>query len=500
MLAAGLWGKSYNLALSLLYFAMVLKRKTLSKLATSMKVAKAHPKEEVEEEEDTETQIVAVEESKEMSEKDLVANRAKELKSVAAGDLKELLLSHGLTTGTKEVMIKALLKHEAKARATANEQKAKIRGVVVQKKQELESLSTSEMGKLCESVGIKGVRTKEERIQRLLLQWQESGGVDKALSQIAEDERKKELQAMDVGKLQKLCTKMGVDPYVKEIMVERVSKKENDEGCYSRPKLLQEEEAPKADKQGDMVEALLASEAQRKKDKELRDQQEEALEKKRKELKSLSIDDLKKRLAKKKIEANGKKDDMVEALFVAVVQEDAANARKVELKSKSQQELKELLSRQGLETGSKEQMIATLLAHEAKCREDLKVFEAKVEEVAAQKEEELDKKTNAALKDLCASKGLPVGGDKEERIERIVEEQKKEGEFDKVVARELRNKRKEEIIGMDKQAVVQLCSKIDVDPMVKDIMVERIMMQESEGESAIAMTDVEPAAKKARKK
>jgi len=177
-----------------------------------------------------------------------------------------------------------------------------------------------------------------------------------------------------------------------------------------------------------------------------------------------------------------------------------ANARKVELKAKSQQELKELLSRQGLETGSKEQMINTLLSHEAKCRDDLKTFEAKVEEVAARKEEELDKKTNAVLKEMCASKGLPVGGDKEERIERIVEEQKKDGEFDKVVSRDLRNKRKEEIMAMDKQAIVQLCNKANVDPLVKDIMVERIIMQESEGDSAIAMADAEPAAKKSRKK
>merc|ERR1719155_149019 len=106
-------------------------------------------------------------------------------------------------------------------------------------------------------------------------------------------------------------------------MVERISKKENDGGRYSRPKLAQDGEESKADKQGDMVEALLASEAQRKKEKELRDQQEENLNKKRKELKSLSIEDLKKRLAKKKLEANGKKEDMVEALFIAMVQEDS---------------------------------------------------------------------------------------------------------------------------------------------------------------------------------
>merc|ERR1712100_381673 len=116
-------------------------------------------------------------------------------------------------------------------------------------------------------------------------------------------------------------------------MVERLSKKEADSGRYSKPSLPQEQaEIPKESKAGDMVEALLASEAQRKKEKELRDQQEEALNKKRKELKSLSIEDLKKRLAKKKLEANGKKEDMIEALFIAMVQEDSANARKAELK------------------------------------------------------------------------------------------------------------------------------------------------------------------------
>lgn len=215
-------------------------------------------------------------------------------------------------------------------------------------------------------------------------------------------------------------------------------------------------------------------------------------------MKSMSIDDLKKRLAKKKIEASGKKEDMVEALFIAAVQEDAANARQAELKSKSQQELKELLLRERLETGTKDQMIKTLLAHEAKCREDLKAFEVKVVEVATQQKDVLDSKTNAALKDMCAAKGLPVGGDKEERIERLVDEAQKDGDLDKIVCKNLRNKRKEELMCMDKPAVVQLCEKMCVDPLVKDIMVERIMMQENEGEDAIAMSDMEPAAKRAR--
>jgi len=479
---------------------MVAKRKTISTLAASKKVLKANLKNEHREVE-TEGQIVAVEpESKDQTEQEVNAARMKELKTMGASDLKEHMLSNGLATGTKDIMIKALLKHEAKARALAKEQKAKIRAVVVKKKQELENLSTSELSKLCESMGIKGLRSKEERVQQLLVQWQEKDGVDKALSQIAEDERKQELEAMDVTKLQKLCSKMGVDPFVQEVMVERISKQEHDAGYFSRPALLQDEETPAADAKVDMVEALLASEAQRKKEKDLRNQNEEALLHKKKELKSLSLEDLKKRMAKRGLEATGKKEDMVESLFLQVVQEHAASVRKEEVKSKNQQELKELLTRYGLQTGSKEQMIKTLLAHEAKVRENLNAFETKTAEVAKHKEGELDKKTNAVLKEMCVSKGLPVGGGKEERIERLVGELQKDGELDKVVSKDLREKRKQELMAMPKPNVVQLCEQSGVNPVVKDIMVERIMMKEAEGESAIAIDDEKPAAKKQRKK
>jgi len=370
--------------------------------------------------------------------------------------------------------------------------------VVVKKKQELEGSSTSELSKLCDAAGIKGLRSKEERVQRLLVHWQENDGVDKALSQIAEEERTRELAAMDNNQLQKLCNKIGVDPFVTEIMVDRISKSEHEMGCYSRPALPQDE-APQAQQSVDMVEALLANEAQRKKENELKIQQMDKLSQKRKELKSLSIEDLKKRLTKKGLESSGKKEEMVEALFLVVVQEDAAKARESELKSKSLQELKELLSRQGLETGTKEQMIKTLLTHEAKCRENLKAFEAKIGEAVAQQKAELDTKTNAALKQVCESKGLAVGGGKDDRIERLVEEAQKDGDLDKIVSMNLRNKRKQELMSMDKSAVVGLCQKTGVDPFVKDVMVERVLSLESEGGPVLALANAEePAAKKAR--
>merc|ERR1711865_1086251 len=213
--------------------------------------------------------------------------------------------------------------------------------------------------------------------------------------------------------------------------------------------------------------------------------------------KSLTIDELQKRITKKGLEANGKKDEMLRALFIAGVQEEAIAKRKTELAAKALPELKELLSRHGLETGSKDQMVKTMLAHEAKRCEDLKAFELKVDEVVAQKKQQLETQTNAALKDMCAARGLAVGGDKEKRIERLVEEIRKDAEIDKLVSKNLRIKRKDELMSMDKAVVLQLCEKTGVDPVVKDIMVERIISQESEGETAIVMPD-EPASKKAR--
>jgi len=283
-------------------------------------------------------------------------------------------------------------------------------------------------------------------------------------------------------------------------MVERISKQENEKGCYARPVLNSDSAAPTGEKNIDMVDSLLANEAQRKKERDLKTQREEALSKRRKELKSMSLDELKKRLAKKGLEANGKKDDMIDALFIAVVQDDQAAARQTELKAKQQQELKQLASQYGLEGGSKDAMVKMILAHEAKLRADLRAFEAKVGEAAEQKKKELEAKTNGVLKEMCSAKGLALGGDKEEKIERIVEEIQKDGDLDAVVSRNLRSKRKEELMSMEKPAVVKLCEQAGVDPTVKDIMVERIVAHESEGGAAIALADAEPPTKKSRSK
>merc|ERR1719235_1044233 len=125
---------------------------------------------------------------------------------------------------------------------------------------------------------------------------------------------------------------------------------------------------------------------------------------------------------------------MIEALFIAGIQEDKAVERKAELQKRSQPELKELLVLNGLEAGSKEQMVKAMLAYEAKCRDELRAFEAKVDQAAATKQKELEGKSNMQLKEMCASKGLPVKGEKAERIEHLIEEAKKEQQFDPIVS------------------------------------------------------------------
>ena len=53
----------------------------------------------------------------------------------------------------------------------------------------------------------------------------------------------------------------------------------------------------------------------------------------------------------------------------------------------------------------------------------------------------------------------------------LVEEVQKDGGLDAIVSKNLRNKRKEEMMSMDKPAVVKLCEAAGVEPVVKDISI-----------------------------
>jgi len=459
-------------------------------------VQEEQPEHEEEQEEEEEEEI-SEEEKLKQQEEQTTSTRKKELKAMPASDLKELLASKGLEPGNKADMIEAMLKHEAKARAAQREHEAKMRAVVVQKKEELEAMSAPELKNLCTAKGITGVLSKPVRVEKLLQLWQQEDGVNKGLAQMARAKREGELAGMDKAALRKLCEKRGVEAFVTEVMVERLLKHEFEAGRFLRPAAEQEakEEAPAATKKGDVVEALLASEANRKKELELKKHQEEAAANRKKELKAMSLEELKKKLTKHKLEPVGKKDDMVEALFQVGVQEEKIVARKAELKAMSKDELKKVLFSKGLDTsGGKDSQVEAVMTHEARAREELKAYGAKVDQVLVKKREELEAQTAGQLKDMCANKGLKVGVGKEDRIERLLEEAKRDGEVDKVLANLARSNRREELLAMGIPVLKKLCDQAAVDALVKEVMVERLLADEAEHAEHVE----EPSAKKAR--
>merc|ERR1712178_199758 len=169
--------------------------------------------------------------------------------------------------------------------------------------------------------------------------------------------------------------------------------------------------------------------------------------------------------------------------------------RKIELKAMGTDELKALVAKKALASGSSnDAMVKAILEHEAKCRADLDVFNTKAAEIVEKKRLEFDAKSNVKLKDMCASNALAVGGGKEQLVQRLLENAQEAGEIDKAVSVITKDARKEELMALDKPSVLKLCEATGADPLVKDIIVERIIARESEGGD-----DAVPASKRARK-
>eukprot|EP00933_Yihiella_yeosuensis_P085100 TRINITY_DN998_c0_g1_i2.p1 TRINITY_DN998_c0_g1~~TRINITY_DN998_c0_g1_i2.p1 ORF type:complete len:494 (-),score=218.69 TRINITY_DN998_c0_g1_i2:272-1753(-) len=487
----------------------IQKRKAVAKSADTIlgRVAKrgkkvAEPEIQDDNEEQEEAQEMATEEpeqpqlSEAEKEKEIVSARKKELKSTPVDQLKELMTSNGLETGKKEDMIESLVAHEAKVRADARAEEVKRRAVVVAKKDELEALQLPELKDLCSDVGIKGVLPKPVRVEQLLKHWLENDGVNKALAKQAYDARETDLAAMDKPTLLKICEAAGANAFVKEIVAERILKKEVTMGRFQKPKVEDDDaaEAPVEEKKAaDMIDALMASDANRKKEEELKQQQEEEAAAKRKELKAKSVDELKKALKSKGVEPTGNKDAMVDALFEVGVQEAALAARTLKLKAMAHDDLKKLLARKGLDA-PKTGMVAAVLAHEAKIREQCKAYEVKVSEVLVKIKEDMDSKTGADLKELCATRNLKLGLTKEDRIKVLLQDARDNGEVDKVITALAKDARTQELLAMDTAALKKLCEEMEVDPLVKEVMIERVLSREEE----VGVTQLEPAKKRAK--
>jgi len=273
-----------------------MKRKAVIKNADKLFTSKNKLKdteEDVEEQEDAEMEEeeglpdeeVNEEEKLAKQEEETVAARRKELKVMHIDKLKELVSSLGLDAKQKkEALIESVASHEAKKRAEQREHEAKVRGVVVAKTQELQALPMPELKKLCDNANIKGVLSKTVRIEQLLRLWCEDDGINKALAKLAYQARKDQLFSMDNDALKVLCEGAGIDTCVKEVMVDRLVQKEAELGRFNPPTAVKKEEPkPCAVKKVDMVDALIANEASRKKEAALEKQRVDAVAAKKKE-------------------------------------------------------------------------------------------------------------------------------------------------------------------------------------------------------------------------
>jgi len=153
----------------------------------------------------------------------------------------------------------------------------------------------------------------------------------------------------------------------------------------------------------------------------------------------------------------------------------AVATRAKEVQSMNVAALKDLVKRLGLEPGLKGDMVEKVLGHEAKGREALRAREAKRRDVVAKSKEELMGKAQDHLKELCVKSGLKVGGSKDERIERILAHAQANGEIEALLVARERDERRSALASMDKLELKTLCEKFGVDPLVKEVMVERIL-------------------------
>lgn len=120
-----------------------------------------------------------------------------------------------------------------------------------------------------------------------------------------------------------------------------------------------------------------------------------------------------------------------------------------------------------------------------------KEFECKASDVIEKKRTALETMTLAELAKKCDRRGLDYRKKhitKTDLKRMLLEEEKKSGEVDKVIAMEAKRQRRDELSAMDKPELHALCQDHGVDMLVKEIMVERIFWHEDRKRRRIAST------------
>merc|ERR1711972_33728 len=105
--------------------------------------------------------------------------------------------------------------------------------------------------------------------------------------------------------------------------------------------------------------------------------------------------------------------------------------------------------------------------------------EAKRKQVVAIKKKELLTLDVQGLKDLCEEKGLKTGGSKGDKVDRLTADMNAKGGVDAILAGMARAERKDELSNKTKEELQKMCEKAKIDPIVKEILVERIMAHEA---------------------
>merc|ERR1719343_1127453 len=138
-------------------------------------------------------------------------------------DLRKLLQSKALEVSSKkDEMVASYLAFEANVRQEVVAYSARFTAALDEKRASLEGKSQAELKDACVAKDLAPSGNKEALLGRLLEALKTDGEVDEILSVQARAARREELQATVKDALLKRCMVLGINPFVKEVMVERI--------------------------------------------------------------------------------------------------------------------------------------------------------------------------------------------------------------------------------------------------------------------------------------
>merc|ERR1712048_263210 len=161
-------------------------------------------------------------------------------------------------------------------------------------------------------------------------------------------------------------------------------------------------------------------------------------------------------------------------------EKETVSTREKELKSMYADALKKLTESKSLQTGKRDDMIKAILKLEAKERAQQREHEAAIRSAVTKKKEEFEALSAPELKRLCAQKDIKGNLSKSERVETLLKLWVEDDGIKKSQIQQAREKREAELLDMDKEALRKICDKFGIEVFLRDVLVDRIVMHESE--------------------